>query len=188
MRNPSQAVLTNVSYNETRKMLQFQRGRTQEKVISMIFRLKSAFLVAAVGVVLIAPLAASAQTNQRVVSYSTTLSETDPQSQTGFFPGTLQFAVSSGGIVSGWYREAPQGNYVPVSGSCDLARCWFTLDNGNFQISATRQSDGTLAGSAITRGTVAELSAYPQDATSQIAQGAGYPMTFDFVARPIISG
>lgn len=154
----------------------------------MIFRLKNALLVAVVGAGLIAPLGAYAQTNQRVVNYSTTLSETDPQSQTGFFPGTLQFAVSSVGIVSGWYREAPQGNYVPVSGSCDRSRCWFTLDNGNFQISATRQPDGTLAGSAITRGTVAELAAYPQDATSQITQGAAYPMTFDFVATPITSG
>ena len=115
----------------------------------MILRLKNALLIGAAAAVVIAPVAASAQTNQPVVSYSTTLSETDPQSQTGFFPGTLQFVVSSGGIVSGWYREAPQGNYVPVSGSCDQGRCWFTLDNGNFQINATRQSDGTLAGSAI---------------------------------------
>jgi len=154
----------------------------------MILRLKNALLIGAAAAVVIAPVAASAQTNQPVVSYSTTLSETDPLSQTGFFPGTLQFVVSSGGIVSGWYREAPQGNYVPVSGSCDQGRCWFTLDNGNFQINATRQSDGTLAGSAIARGAVAELDAYPQDATSQLAQGAAFPMTFDFVARPITSG
>ena len=174
MRNPSQALLTYAWYAWV--------------MIPMIFRLKNALLVAVAAAAAIPPLAASAQTNQRIVNYSTTLSETDPQSQTGFFPGTLQFAVSSGGIVSGWYREAPQGNYVPVSGSCDRGRCWFTLDNGNFQISATRQPDGTLAGSAIARGAVAELAAYPQDASSRIAPSAAYPMTFDFLAKPITSG
>jgi hypothetical protein len=130
----------------------------------LINRLKIAIAAGAAAFILVAPayaFAASETYNTTFVPYFPTVSGPN-------WYGSLTLNVGNGGIVQGWYH--PQyGGIIPVSGSVKNGAYWLQIGmNGNFEIYATMQPNGTLTGTASQTG----------------ALGGAYPPTFDFAAAP----
>lgn len=81
-------------------------------------------------------------------TYNTTLEATDQASKIAYYFGSLQLTVGSDGVVHGWYLPQYDSTYTPVTGSYKAGKYWLTIGNGQFQVYATKQADGSLAGSA----------------------------------------
>jgi hypothetical protein len=131
----------------------------------LIHRLRMILVASAAAGVLLVPAYALASPQ---VAYTTTFQASGPTMLPGDYYGSLTLTVAADGIVHGWYR--PQyGDYVAVVGSERNGAYWLTFgDNGTFVVTATRQIDGTLKGTASN-----------VDMTSSL-----YPLTFSFVADP----
>jgi hypothetical protein len=63
--------------------------------------------------------------------------------------GTFQLQESSSGIINGYYRPYPDGNFIPVTGGRSGDSIWLTIGmNGRTQINGVLK-DGKITGAAI---------------------------------------
>lgn len=133
-------------------------------------KLKKVVAALALAGALVMPVSALADTS-RHVTYKTSLQDTTPLALQGFYPGTLRLTESSDGIVQGWYLSDNAGSPIDVYGSDNHGNYWLSFGNGNFEIHAVKQRDGTLVGSA----------------ERVMSLGSTYPQTFSFTATPASS-
>ncbi|HXW50475.1 MAG TPA: hypothetical protein VEJ41_00675 [Candidatus Acidoferrales bacterium] len=139
-------------------------------------RFKSTLIALTAAALMGAPAYALAAPAQ--VAYTTTLQATDPASRIAYFYGSLQLTVGPDGLVHGWYQPQYGGSFTPVTGSYKDGKYWLTFGSGSFQVFATKQADGTIAGTA-TNSTI------PSNGQSApLASVALYPQTYQFVAKP----
>lgn len=138
--------------------------------------------VVAAGAVVVSLSAAQASTG-----YTTTLKATDPATKVAYFYGTLSLDVASNGIVHGYYKAQYEDGFVPVQGSYRDGKYWLTIGDGLYQVYATKQADGSLAGSASQTALTPSRSgaqSFSTSAVAPMASGDLYPQTFTFVANP----
>lgn len=149
----------------------------------MINNFKATLIAAALAGALIAPLCVLAQPTSQT-GYKTTLQATDPASKVAYLYGSLTLATAPDGIVRGYYKPDPDGSFIPVQGSYKDGKYWLSFGSGALQVYATKQADGTLAGSATQAVLPASGRSFSTMPVAPIASSDLYPQTFQFVATP----
>ena len=134
----------------------------------MVGKFKNLLVGVAAALALTAPMAIMAASSGTQLTYQTSMEETTPMSLPGYYAGTLKLTVASDGAVQGWYLPDNTAPAVAVSGWDEKGKFRLSLGNGNFHISAVKQRNGKLVGSA--------ERILPSTST--------FPRTFSFVATP----
>ena len=82
--------------------------------------------------------------------------------KTGAYAGILKLTIASDGIVSGYYRNADAGGFVPVTGGLrgDRIHLDFYL-GGNVHIEGTYDGK-TISGSTVADGRIYDFDAAPE--------------------------
>jgi hypothetical protein len=93
--------------------------------------------------------AAASTSSATQISYTTSLTQVEPNSAPGEFDGKLKLTVSSAGLVSGYYFPADSGKIMSVVGGVSDGKYWMDIGGtAPLHITAALGKDGSLVGTA----------------------------------------